>query len=201
MTATNTSILEDALDLPYACANSDPMICIANVESSNSSSVVSAIAPQSNTSLVVVDDRREPEDIVVDGDFDTARTNIKTILDKGQMALDGILDLASASEHPRTYEVVGQLIKTLVDANKDLLGIHKQIRDLKAKQKGSAAGKDNVIDSNGNEIVTSKTVNNAFFLGTTADLQKIVNGRDESGRLINHPTPTTTIIDNEEEEE
>ena len=79
--------------------------------------------------------RAKPVDVIsndceAESDFQSARTNIKTIIDQGQEALSGILDLASASEHPRTFEVAGQLIKTLVDANKDLLGLHKLLRSL-----------------------------------------------------------------------
>jgi len=95
-------------------------------------------------------------------DFQSARRNIKTIIDQGQEALSGILDLASASEHPRTFEVAGQLIKTLVDANKDLLGLHKQVKELK---------------SSGKQEDVKKVTNNAYFVGSTLDLHNLVNNR------------------------
>lgn len=99
----------------------------------------------------------------VNRDFQEARTNIKTIISKGEDALDGILDLAKASEHPRTFEVAGQIIKTLVDANKDLLGLHKQAKELKKNDEKSES---------------AKTVNNtAYFVGTAAELQQMVNKR------------------------
>lgn len=97
-----------------------------------------------------------------EADFQSARRNIKTIIDQGQEALSGILDLASASEHPRTFEVAGQLIKTLVDANKDLLGLHKQVKELK---------------SSGKQEDVKKVTNNAYFVGSTLDLHNLVNNR------------------------
>ena len=94
-------------------------------------------------------------------DFELTRGNIKEIIGKGREALDGIMELAKASEHPRVYEVVGQLIKTLVDANKDLMALHKQNKEL------------NKRDENDPEI---KNVTNAIFVGSTAELQKIIRG-------------------------
>ena len=95
-------------------------------------------------------------------DFELTRGNIKEIIGKGREALDGIMELAKASEHPRVYEVVGQLIKTLVDANKDLMALHKQNKEL------------NKRDENDPEI---KNVTNAIFVGSTAELQKIIRGK------------------------
>jgi len=94
-------------------------------------------------------------------DFAVARKNIRDIIERGDDALECALELAKESEHPRTYEVVGQLIKVLVDANKDLLSIHKQRKELDA------------ADSE----VSSKNVTNAIFVGSTAELQKIIRGR------------------------
>lgn len=88
-------------------------------------------------------------------DFELARTNIRKIIDKGDKTLDGILDLAKASEHPRSYEVAGQLIKTLVDANKDLLNIHK-------------------FNDGDKKDQSTISVKNAVFVGSTAELQKII---------------------------
>lgn len=103
-----------------------------------------------------------------DADFQIARQNLKRLLLDGEEALDGILDLARQGEHPRAYEVAGQLVKTLVDANKDLINIHKQKKDLEDKP----VTRDE-----------PKTVNNTVFVGSTADLQKALadlrNKQDE----------------------
>ena len=102
-----------------------------------------------------------PED--VDNDYKYARENLYGVIEKGTDALDNLIDLAKASEHPRAFEVVAQLTKTLVDANKDLLDIQKKVKDLKREDK-----KEN-----------PKNVTNALFVGSTAELQKMISGRND----------------------
>ncbi len=80
--------------------------------------------------------------------------------DKGSKALDELCDVANASQHPRAYEVVSTLIKTLSDANSNLLDIQKKKKDIEKE------------DDKGPNKVT-----NNLFVGSTADLQKIVNPR------------------------
>ena len=82
-------------------------------------------------------------------DFDIARTNIKTLIVKGEEVLDGIIDLATSGEHPRAYEVAGQLIKTLVDANKDLMGLHKKKEVAKDKEEPAPVVNNNTVHFNG----------------------------------------------------
>ncbi len=67
-----------------------------------------------------------PDDIETDYEF--ARKNLYDVIGKGNQALDYLLELAKASEHPRAFEVVGQLTKTLVDANNNLLDIQKKVK-------------------------------------------------------------------------
>ena len=67
----------------------------------------------------------------IDSDYKYARENLYGVIEKGSEALDTLIELAKASEHPRAFEVVSQLTKTLVDANKDLLDIQKKVKDLK----------------------------------------------------------------------
>jgi hypothetical protein len=95
-------------------------------------------------------------------DYKEARTNLKDVIGKGKEALENLLTMAKDLDSPRAYEVVGQLIKTISDVNKDLLDIHKRNKDIR----GEAAG-------------PSTVVNNAVFIGSTADLQAIINGRKE----------------------
>ena len=87
------------------------------------------------------------------------------VIEKGTQALEDMLDVAKASEHPRAYEVVSTLMKTLVDANKDLVAMS----DKKAEQKQQPN------DANG-------TVNNNLFVGSTAELQQMLRNikHDES---------------------
>jgi len=92
-----------------------------------------------------------------DEDFTKARENIAKLIEKGESAVDGILQLAKESEHPRAYEVASTLIKTMVEANKELLDVHKQKKDLeKEDYKGPAKA----------------VQNNTVFVGSTKELQQ-----------------------------
>jgi hypothetical protein len=114
---------------------------------------------------IVVHQAQEQTDDKKEADFEIARTNIKTLLVKGEEALDGILYLAQNSDHPRAYEVAGQLIKTLVDANKDLMGLHKTGKE--GREKAST-------------VIEPTITNNSIFVGTTNDLQKLIKERKEN---------------------
>lgn len=94
-------------------------------------------------------------------DYEYARGNLISIIEKGQEALTGILDVAGMSQHPRGYEVVATLINSLTAANKDLL-------ELKKKQQE--------IDGN---VGGPRTVNNNLFVGSTAELQKLLKQKNE----------------------
>jgi dTDP-D-glucose 4,6-dehydratase len=103
-----------------------------------------------------------PPQVVTDNgdkeeDFTKARENIAKLIEKGESAVDGILQLAKESEHPRAYEVASTLIKTMVEANKELLDVHKQKKDLeKEEYKGP----------------TKAVQNNTVFVGSTKELQQ-----------------------------
>ena len=108
-------------------------------------------------------DARTKYDDDISKDYKYARENLYDVIERGTEALDYLLELAKASEHPRAYEVVGTLTKTLVDANKDLLEIQKKVRDLQAEDKKE----------------TPQNVTNALFVGSTADLQKLIKGSND----------------------
>tara|TARA_Y100000996_G_scaffold414525_1_gene405655 strand:- start:324 stop:713 length:390 start_codon:yes stop_codon:yes gene_type:complete len=95
----------------------------------------------------------------LDVDYEYTRNNLKDIIEKGSDALDGILELAKESEHPRAYEVVGQIIKNVADVNRQLIDLQKDIKGLKNTEKGP------------------KNVTNALFVGSTHDLQKLLKGK------------------------
>ena len=92
----------------------------------------------------------------VDKDYEYARGNLYSLIDKGQEAVNGALDLAMSSDHPRAYEVAGQLIKNVGDVADKLMALQKD--------------KKNVKEEGAKKVVT----NNAFFMGSTADLQKML---------------------------
>ena len=89
-------------------------------------------------------------------DYSEVRENLKDVIDNSKVAIDGILKVASESDSPRAYEVVSQLLKTATEANKELLDVHKQMKDLEKDE-------------------TKKQVtNNAFFVGSTKELQDMI---------------------------
>lgn len=96
----------------------------------------------------------------VEEDTEFARNNIKNLIAKGTTAMDNILQIAAASEHPRAFEVAAGLIKNLADMNKDLLDIQKKKKDL-SPQESSSSGKN-------------VNVNNAVFVGNTTELLKLL---------------------------
>jgi len=96
---------------------------------------------------------------VVETDTEYARKNIRNLIDKGNIAVDNLLHVSKESEHPRAYEVVAGLMKTMADLNKDLLELQKRKKDLQPQL-------DNV--SNRGNI----TVEKAVFVGSTAELLK-----------------------------
>ena len=96
---------------------------------------------------------------VVDDDAAFARCNIRSLIEKGNQAMDDLLNVAKASEHPRAYEVAAGLIKNLADLNKDLLEIQKRRKDLSPQEASS---------------VKNVNVDKAVFVGSTAELVKLL---------------------------
>jgi len=88
-------------------------------------------------------------------DYQYSRGNIYSIIEKGQEAINGALEMAQETESPRAYEVTGQLIKSVADATEKLLDIQKKLKDIEE------------IKDTGPSNVT-----NALFIGSTADLVK-----------------------------
>ena len=96
----------------------------------------------------------------VEDDFDTSRNNLRILLQQGQEALQKSLDVAMQSEHPRAFEVVGNLMKQLADINQQLLDLHQQKQKLDEPSKAEKA--------------KQVTNNNAIFVGSTAELNKLI---------------------------
>jgi hypothetical protein len=113
---------------------------------------------EENTELVI------PQDKDVEIDFDTGRENLYNMLKKGNDAIDGILALAKEGEHPRAYEVAGQLIKTVADVSKDLMAMQEKLKKLKE------------VPNTG-----PKSVTNALFVGSTTELQKLLKDKKQNG--------------------
>ena len=90
--------------------------------------------------------------------YEYTRGNLYSIIEKGQEAINGILELAQDSEKPRAYEVAGQLIKSVSDATDKLMDLQKKVKDVNKEE----------------EAKSPTTVNNALFVGSTAELQKLL---------------------------
>jgi Terminase DNA packaging enzyme len=112
------------------------------------------IVPLEKTGTIVPKQTDKSE---IDSDYEYTRTQLYSLIEKGQDAIDGILEIAQASEHPRTFEVAGQLIKNVADITDKLLDLQKKMKDINQEVKSGPT-----------------TVNNALFVGSTAELQKLL---------------------------
>ena len=111
--------------------------------------------PAKKETKVIIPRPKDSED--VSADYKYSRENFYNLVERGQDAIDGILELAKESDHPRTYEVAGQLIKNVGEVTEKLLDLQRKLKDLK-------------------EVPNSapKNVTNALFVGSTAELQKMI---------------------------
>lgn len=124
---------------------------------SDSQSIVSKKADlaKQNQAAVVSQDNQSRD---IETDYKYARENLYEIIENGSHALNELVEIAKSSEHPRAFEVVASLMKTLTDANKDLLDIQSKVKKLKT---------DDVQTGPNN-------VTNALFVGSTAELQNML---------------------------
>ena len=97
-------------------------------------------------------------------DYEYTRGNLYSLIEKGQEAVNGILELAQETEQARAYEVAGQLIKSVADATDKLLDLQKKLKDV--EEESSSKGPTNVT--------------NALFVGSTADLAKLLKQNKEN---------------------
>lgn len=107
------------------------------------------------------------QDEYIENDFDHVRGNIRELLSTGRSALYDMIEVAKQSEHPRSYEVVGTLMKQLADMNQQLLDVHQQ----KQKLSGTEKKKD--------EPTNQVTNNNAIFVGSTNELAKMIQSMNK----------------------
>ena len=114
---------------------------------------------ETTTSTVTLPQVRKPDE-ETDNDYKYQRENLYRLVERGQDAIDGILELAKESEHPRSYEVAGQLIKNVADVTEKLGELQLKMQKLKE------------VPSN-----APKNVTNALFVGSTSELQKMLKGK------------------------
>ena len=128
-------------------------------------------ALQVETDIVPTDKAIEKSDVVeiptatkdqLKKDYEYTRGHLYSLIEKGQEAVDGILELAQESEQPRAFEVAGQLIKHVGDVNK-LVDLQKKVNEIENPKKGKEVN----------------TTNNTMFVGSTADLAKFLKQQKE----------------------
>ena len=125
----------------------------------NLTSEVEVVEEKSNVIQREKPSRLTQEDI--EKDYEYTRGNLYSIIEKGQEAINGILEVAQDSDMPRAYEVAGQLIKSVSDATDKLMDLQKKLKDVNEEDKKGP-----------------KNVTNALFVGSTADLAKLIKNQN-----------------------
>ena len=118
------------------------------------------------TQVSVGVDREKPDRLSKDDitrDYEYSRGNLYSIIEKGQEAINGILEVAQESDMPRAYEVAGQLIKSVSDATDKLMDLQKKLKDVNEEKEKAPTN-----------------VTNALFVGSTADLQKLLKDQSKT---------------------
>ena len=98
----------------------------------------------------------------IDKDYDYTRGNLYSLIEKGQEAINGIMEVAGESASPRAYEVAGQLIKSVADTTDKLMELQKKVKEID-EDKGKP----------------TQVTNNAVFVGSTTELQKMLKGKKD----------------------
>jgi hypothetical protein len=126
----------------------------------DSLSKVFDVEPIVNSEVIAKDGKViKPSDSKIEDDYEISRNNLRVILQQGQEALNKALEVAQQSEHPRAFEVVGNLMKQLADINQQLLDLHQQKQKLDEPSKSEKA---------------KQVTNNAIFVGSTTELNKLI---------------------------
>jgi len=128
------------------------------------------------TSIVKKDEKTELPNVVlkkndVEKDYKYTRGQLYSLIEKGQEAINGIMEVAGESASPRAYEVAGQLIKSVADSTDKLMDLQKKMKD---------------IDEEGTKTQNNVT-NNALFVGSTSELSKLL----KQGILNNNESKST----------
>lgn len=157
----------------------DPISSALGIPSVESSAPIHAI--------VVSIDRKPLEDERLEkdlsADYETVRKNLRELVDVGKGALDGVLAVALEGDSPRAYEVVAMMIKTLSEANREVLDLHDKVKKIRKQ-----------------EVITNNVSNttNSIYVGSTKELQDIINtARASSNAYSNRPDILESMQENE----
>jgi len=107
----------------------------------------------------IVSDIQHSDSQDIQKDYQYTRANLYSLIEKGQEALNGIMELAAESDSPRAYEVAGQIIKSVGDTTDKLLDLQKKLKEM---------------EENNTKQTTNNVTNNALFVGSTAELSKLL---------------------------
>ena len=119
---------------------------------------IDIIEDRETNKIIFNNDISDKNDLDQDLDYKFTRGNLYNLIQKGQEAIDGIMEVAQQSDSPRAYEVAGQLIKSVAETTDKLIDLQQKMKKLKDE-----------------DFSTPKNItNNALFVGSTADLQKIL---------------------------
>jgi len=123
---------------------------------------------------------REVEVDAVDSEKDywLVRKNMKELIKQGEEAIDGILNVAVQGDAPRAYEVAAQMIKTVAEVNKDLIDLHKKVKEI-----------------NKEEVNINNTTNQSIYVGSTSELQDLINQERSRTKAVTQDIIDTDIID------
>jgi len=111
-------------------------------------------------------------------DYWLVRKNMKELIKQGEEAIDGILNVATQGDAPRAYEVAAQMIKTVADVNKDLIDLHKKVKEI-----------------NKEEVNINNTTNQSIYVGSTSDLQDLINQERSRTKAMTGDIIDTEIVD------
>jgi hypothetical protein len=111
-------------------------------------------------------------------DYWLVRKNMKELIKQGEEAIDGILNVAVQGDAPRAYEVAAQMIKTVAEVNKDLMDLHKKVKEI-----------------NKEEINVNNTTNQSIYVGSTSELQDLINQERSRTKAMTGNIIETEIVD------
>lgn len=129
---------------------------------SEETALVEIKEPSNEIATEVVQKVDDILDIDLDEDYAASRAKYQELVDKGTVALDNLIEIAKESEQPRAYEVIATLVKNISEVNDKFLALQKQIREIK----------------NGTESPNKVNVDKAIFIGSTAELSKLIRGKE-----------------------
>lgn len=133
---------------------------------------------------VPLTDERLEKDLKTD--YQLVRDNLKELVDMGKNALDGVIQVAQEGDSPRAYEVVAQMIKTLSETNRELMDLHNRVKTIRK------------VDQS---VTNNSTTNQSIYVGSTKELQDIINSARSSTKAFDNRPDVRQIIEDDKTNE